>query len=452
MAIQQTPNLPFDILFHIIDEEFAAAQTPQAKTAVLANIGRACRELSIHCRPLLFHFVHLELDFNSGIKATNLKQSRAGRFAHLARHYPRSLHFVQHLSLDFHQSWLGTKDRLFNAVTRHDAVRRREWLGVMLASYPNLKALTLACSFWPTLHQEVKEAVIKMLLQTEVLDVLSLDIDRCPFDILKYCPPNVKHLTYLGQLAGGKLPIGLPTREKPRLEGFELAVDHRTLPGDGWLAYMVSVLELEGLRCMELWSANGLMGFNTFRPLVQPASATLRCLHLLGPEEPHYSFDIFSPALDLGSLHALQLLEVGTNILALRPSLQWISKTFATIPSRHCAADSKGATLIICVQAPAYSPLSWPSADVVHDRASAIWTAVQADVWPDIYQNGCVSVFSEYIEFYGKRHKEPRPLLPPHEATRLLFEPSPAYSPVAYSTLLSRFCTCLRMQERITNF
>ncbi|KAH6915761.1 hypothetical protein BKA70DRAFT_1418687 [Coprinopsis sp. MPI-PUGE-AT-0042] len=393
-VISQIPKLPFDVLFQVVDEEFAAAETPQARGVVFKTFATTCPELAIHGRALLFRVVYLQLDFDDGVNSsTNLKQSPAGRFANLIRCYPHNLDLVRHLSLGLHQSWPHTQDRLLDVVTRQALSRRRERLDIMAASYPNLKVLTLACSYWRTLHREVKEAVIKMLLQTQRLEILILNIGRCPSSILQYCPPTVKHLSFVGHCAGEKLPINPPARNRPRVEGFVWAADGSSVMEKSWSLQMASMLELQSLEHLELWSANGVTGFNTFGPIITPASATLRCLHLLGPNVTVY-LNMY-PHLVLGSLGALQLFEVGINVTMLKSSLQWVSESIATIPLQRRAADSGGMTLIVCIQAPGYIPNYWPSADGAHEHTLNHWMDIQADDWPYIHQIANVYAFSE---------------------------------------------------------
>jgi hypothetical protein len=59
------------------------------------------------------------------------------------------------------------------------------------------QVLKLSCPAWSELHQEIKEAVIKMLQKRQKLDVLILDIRGCPDSLLRCCPPPVKHLSYV---------------------------------------------------------------------------------------------------------------------------------------------------------------------------------------------------------------------------------------------------------------
>ncbi|KAH6915755.1 hypothetical protein BKA70DRAFT_1253691 [Coprinopsis sp. MPI-PUGE-AT-0042] len=451
--ILQTPTLPFEILFRIIDEEFAAAHTPQARAVLATKFGRTCRELSIHCRALLFAFVHLQLAFDRRNKPlTDLKQSRTGRFAELARRYPHSLDLVQHLSLDLrknfdHQGLRRRLDKFVDDLTFQTYLRRKQWLYIMAASYPNLKALSLACPsvrLWST-QRETQEALIKMLSQMRSLESLALNIGGCAYAILRYCPPTVKYLSYVGHHAGGELPINPPTRDRPRLEGFTFAVDYELLPGEDWLSHMESMLELKTLKYAQLWSANGIMGFNTFGPLIQPASATLRCLHLLGPDSAYPPVDMSLPILDLGSFGALQLFEVGISVLVLERGLQWISGTAATIPKRR-AADMNGTTLIICIQTPGYGGLYWSSAEQGHLFTLNMCLNLQAEGWPGRHHGTNIYAFSEYITDYGKRLEEPRLLPPLINDTILTGDP-----PMTYPILLKRFCTCSGIQERVSS-
>jgi hypothetical protein len=436
-AIVQTPKLPFEVLFRIIDQEFATAVTPQAKASAVANIGRTCRELAIHCRALLFRFVHLQLEFGGGPRPlTDLKQSPAGRFAHLARSYPHILSLVEHLSLQLRQGSPSAKNRLYDAATGQGASRRKEWLGIMTATYPNLKILALTSPIWAILHREIKEAVIKMLLQQQSLEVLVFDLGGCPTSILQYCPPSVKHLSYVN-CAAGELPISPLAREKPTLEGFKFAVNYDALRCEGWLTHIASMLDLGSLKSMQLWSTNGLPGFATFGTAVQPFSATLRCLHLLGASNATpSSTDTPPPNLDLNSLHALQLFEVAIGGGEVKQGLEWVSRSIATIPLQRRAARTNGVTLIICIQTIAHSPLSWPSAGLFHADAADVWSQVQPDEWPIIQQMANVYAFSEHCEYFGRRDGNILGLLP--------------RKPIAHSMLLTRLCSCFRVQERVS--
>jgi hypothetical protein len=125
----QTPRLPFAVLFRIIDDRWATARTPREGTAILANIGRTCRELAIHCRALLFRFVQVQLDFNRSYDYWRI--SSAIKFAGLAQRYPSSIALVQHLSLYIHHKSQSKKEQL------HE--RGRQWLGIINAAYLNLK-------------------------------------------------------------------------------------------------------------------------------------------------------------------------------------------------------------------------------------------------------------------------------------------------------------------------
>jgi hypothetical protein len=421
-AIFQTPKLPFEVLFRIIDQEFAAATTREAKISVIANIGRTCRELAIHCRALLFRFVHLALYFDAE-PWTDRKQTR--RFAQLTSCYPHIISLVEHLSLYLYQSSrrVRTKDRLYDAATRRGASRRKEWLGIMTAICPNLKILTLTSPVWAILHQEIKEAIIKVLLQQQNLEVLTFNLQRWPANILQYCPPTVKYLSY-ENCAAGELLSSPPRQERPRLEGFTFIGNCGAPPGcEGWLAHITSMVDLGSLKSMQLWPIDGFPGFCAFGTGVQPFSTTLRCLHLLGTCDSLYSRSTMPPPhLDLSSLHALQLFEVVIDVDELVKGLEWISKSLATVPLRRRADRTNGVALITCIQS-----MHNPS-EAVHAIVADAWSQVQVDEWPIIQQTANVYIFSEHCEYSGYRNGNILGLFP--------------REPVAHSALLATLCSC----------
>lgn len=460
-SIIQTPRLPFDVLFRIIDEEFAAAKTVQARNGVCRIFGGTCRELSIYCRAILFRSIHFNLYFNPGEKLpADVKRSTAvERFTQLMGSYPSTLKLIQQMDISIDCGWYPVARRLLDVITHKDISRGRESLGIMTTCYPTLKVLKVTGPQSPFLDRKIEDAALWMIQHAGSLEILVLDISLLTLpNMLQYCPLNLKHVKYIGERQVFETRLrgtirSPPREERPMLEGFTYAVQGALKSSQlhSLLSDLACMLEQNrSLKHMELWSFHGLQGFTAFSPLIQQASQTLRCLHILCPNVGNGKEVL--PSLDLGSLCVLQFLEVGFSPGGLGDGLKWITNSLATISPEH-VSDSRDAIIITCVQQLIIGRLG-----LVRDRRerhrahlSNTWTRVHEEysvIWPDGPDQirATIYTFAECVFHGGKRIEEPELLLP-----FLGDVGSHLQGPVPYSTLLKRYCTCYRVRETIAD-
>jgi hypothetical protein len=454
--IAQSPKLPFDVLFHIIDEGYAAARTWQTRNHICRTYGATCRELAVYCRALLFRSVQFKLDFLPGRNlSVNVRRGTAIKhFANLVRRYPNTPMLIHNMTISLDCAMFGETRSLLDIITRRDIVRAKEALGIMRSSYPNLRVLKITGPILPTLDQRIEDAVLELILHAGSLDILMMDINLfLSPSILQYCPPTLKYLKYIGELPcfarRPRAHIQPSLQERPRLEGFAYAVqDAPSLSQPhNLLSELVRTLEnTQSLKHMELWFFHGPEGLTSLLPLTHPVSVTLRCLHLLCPFAGN-SMEAL-PSLNLGSLKALQLLEVGVPCDLLGDGLQWIANSMATISGGH-ADNSRDVTTIICVQ----HPVNWHGFtqshyEVCFARIAKTWARAcdhYCAIWTGLPQTVRTYAFAECLQVHhrtGKRIEEPRILQPSLDRSSHL------RGPVGYSKLSMGHCSCYGLRER----
>ncbi|KAH6915762.1 hypothetical protein BKA70DRAFT_1253712 [Coprinopsis sp. MPI-PUGE-AT-0042] len=434
----QAPNLPFEILFIIIDE-YLVEGTP-ASMRNLTAVGRTCRALASYCRILLFRSTEVRSQSAKERRQDHRKKTPT-QFVALARRYPSVLDFIQSLSLCFNQGDSpGRRDR------RLADTQRKEWIEILSSSYPQLTVLKLEFPRWSALPRELQESILQMLMQADRLETLVVDILECPLHIVQYCPSTLKHFVYINKTikAIGFQPIDKPTRDWPNLESFTLAGMSRALSQEHLSSSSPgSIVEYKSLKHIAMWSADGLAVFPVYSPFIHQSSFTLQCLHLFSPGFAYRASDPPLPTLDLGSLWVLRLFEVGVNVWQLAGDTPWISSSIATVPAERVG----DLVVVINVQHFAACCIEHPRPPALtqrlHDQA-AIW-------WDNTFESGAshwlglhsanVFAFSEVITKFGHSAKDEWHLpLQPRIGVNSSFDQHRPYASVVRET-----CICSRI-------
>jgi hypothetical protein len=400
----QLPKLPFEILFKILDE-LAGEGTPEAISALVA-VGATCRALASHRRDLLFRSTEVHWHLLSATDRHRAHRKKTPtRFLTLTRCYPSVLKVIRSLSLCFEQRDGSGRN---SVKTKQD----REWIDVLSSRYPGLQTFQLDFPRWNALSLGLQEAILWALLQAVHLETLVVDIPECPPQILQYCPSSLRHFAYLSKLpAEGKLPIDFPAKNRPTLESFTYAGICRALLEEH--ASFPSLLDHKSLKHIEMWSLEGLAVFPLYSSFAQQSSSTLQCIHLFSPGFVYQDFESPPPALNLGSLLVLRLLEVGINIWQIAEGMRWLTDSVSTTSVRDLA-------IVVNIQQTECWAHSRPPAYVerLHQDCERTWLRagldhVNASYWSGL-QNANVFAFSEIVTSFGYRAKAKlhHPMLP----------------------------------------
>ncbi|KAH6887811.1 hypothetical protein BKA70DRAFT_1332507 [Coprinopsis sp. MPI-PUGE-AT-0042] len=345
------PRLPFKLIFQIVDD-YVAPSSDLRTTRALAS---TCRTLASYCRPLLFSSIHLEYShkaWHSPPPSTSAFpcQGKPDRFLRLIRRSPGVLEYTQHLSFHFDIPIQMTAFR--KAIIRATTARQcNVSIQVLSMTYANLRSLKLSL-IWRTVPRSVQEAILRLLLCSDKLDSLELNIMwQIPFNLFACLPPTIKHLTdhvilppRRGELATDP---ALPGGQSSPLEKRVVTLDTLTLTRIGSPYILLAILShrlpisLNSLKHLQIGELGVFQFDATCVRILSLCSKTLECLHIgvsfYISSGSNLTYTVAQAPIPLGELGALRVLEIRTDLSLLKRTLQWLSDSIATIPpeERH---------------------------------------------------------------------------------------------------------------------
>ncbi|KAH6915747.1 hypothetical protein BKA70DRAFT_1253660 [Coprinopsis sp. MPI-PUGE-AT-0042] len=448
--VLQTPRLPFEILYKVIDEQFAA-ESQAVRNAAIRDIGRTCRALASYCRTLSFHAISIRSQHAVvvPIDKLNPRKNFPERFTSLIQSYPVCLQVIRNLSLQFDERpRLSGVERLLSAIPGREKLRWGEWLGVMAAPYPQLRVLRLTLPTWVDLPHEIQEAVLNMLSRADHLESLELSVNGCPTDIIKFCPPTLRHLSYLrefdnleGQTIGSTLAA--PTGEGPALESFTFSGvhAHETIV-EGLLSHeRGGLLGHKSLKHIEVAAIGSAATFMTYCTLIEHSYSSLQCLHF---KTAHFVYALgltteSLPGIALGALPSLKLFEVGFHAIILTQGIHWLAGSVATLPAERPPGQLQDLLVMVVIQYRAFCPCCAADERIIqqaHTENQKSWDAiVERNPCPELNKANVVA-FSEPAVVLGYNPGKPL-LLGPYGGSTLSDGEVPTYS----SLMASCFCT-----------
>ncbi|KAH6913505.1 hypothetical protein BKA70DRAFT_1263066 [Coprinopsis sp. MPI-PUGE-AT-0042] len=296
----QSLPLPLELIHKIIEEHLSEPQDSSS----LRNLGATCRTMASCCRPIIFRT--LTLNCNLWTRANPIFP-------------PAALKYVQELRISIRQYHLQTKGDL--------AKERAEWIKALTGA-PNLRVVQCTIGAQP-LDPQVSAAFATLLCTLPRLETLSLQAPtkEAMHPLIKSVELAGSGTSWLPSIKNFSVVYHVDNRYSHFFaggEGFAIELLHdEVAPGTGSLQHLQ----------WGLWRCFG----HRDQTFVNRYSQTLRCLHLgdrVLPSDPE-DLSINPPtldSLDLGSLNALEYLEVLTIYSVLHGALRWIAQSVTTLP------------------------------------------------------------------------------------------------------------------------
>ncbi|KAH6913530.1 hypothetical protein BKA70DRAFT_1263184 [Coprinopsis sp. MPI-PUGE-AT-0042] len=339
----QSPKLPLEILYKIVDEVYAAQYNTGAGNP-LKPLSRTCRALAIYCRPLAFRSLAIHC-FPPGTRYSAYRALTAGipvattkTFKKLISQNARLFDAVVHLHLDIRTKYPCTRSFPLDI----DYFPKKGWLLLFGQDFSRLKSLKLSFRELQFHPDDVISAMLQSLSQARCVESLTLEaVGDFATPVLDFVPVNVKDLAidHRGLGSNRRQPSLVIERAcQPRLDSLTLisgwmhdAVDAANTTGQ------ILPVDLTNLQHLQL--PRPLSVFETVyeefsRALILPSSRTLRCMHVNYPSRRDGGHDVLPPILRLGeyTLPNLRCLEVCAewDRSTLQQVLTWLSSSVLT--------------------------------------------------------------------------------------------------------------------------
>ncbi|KAH6905795.1 hypothetical protein BKA70DRAFT_1291097, partial [Coprinopsis sp. MPI-PUGE-AT-0042] len=313
----QEPNLPWEIVFNIVDEYFAEASKLDRYIG-LTSIALTCHALAAYCRPLVFHSVCV----GSATSRSDYHQHSPRALGTLTRRSPEVLGMVRRLSLQFGGPLCSLKKAEW-----------RMWTPILTALFPQLQTLQLYV-VWRTMPQETREELLWMLKRADKVTHLILDTCVLPFIWPPFLPTGLKRLTITGwptvitRIVPPTSPS--PTHSAVKLQALSFSTSSLSLQyfnsagpdsiaGDG-----LDGTSLQHLKLGVILDASYVTSHIRY---LRPFSM-LHCLHFaIDPGLEPWALAQWDFPFDIGSLTSLKVLEIGIESMDFYASLEWLSKS-----------------------------------------------------------------------------------------------------------------------------
>jgi hypothetical protein len=317
----QSPNLPWEILYKVVDEYFADVSRLERHVG-LTSIALTCHALASYCRRLVFHSVCV----GSTISRPDYRQHSPKIFTSLARRSPEVLGMIRDLSLQFggHAFPLKKSEWMM-------------WTPILNTSFPQLQTLQISVC-WLTMPERIREELLEMLKITSITYLIFNVCSDIPFNWAPYLPSSLKRLKFRGSLPSmGSFAPTFPSPNRPavKLQALSLSGPSRDPeyiahfgPGSANKGFL-DCTSLQHLKLGTIPSAdvvtNGVRSLCLF--------SSLQCLHF-AISTAHFPLvpSRWDPPLEIGSLTSLTRLEIGIESSELYNCLEWLSQSLPRRP------------------------------------------------------------------------------------------------------------------------